>query len=306
VAKRDPNVGTLKRAAGTDRNAPANPPLPGGFRYGRDGRIEYKDKNGAWHWLCTPLEVVAATRDAENSNWGRLLRVCDRDGHWHTWAMPMAMTSGGADEVLKVLLSLGLESCPGGGKALPRLLVEAPTERRVRCVDRPGWHAGAFVLPERTIAGSIDEQLILQTRAIAPAQTSGSLEDWQLEVGAVCASSSRLTFALSAALAAPLLHIAGVENGGFHFRGPSSIGKTTMLKVAASLWGDPNGYASRTEGVSVSTRRGPGGAEVSLQSVCLCSTVAAGSACRSSMCRCRSWLVSMVRETNHDVPAAAS
>lgn len=37
------------------------------------------------------------------------------------------------------------------------------------------------------------------------------------------------------------------ESGGFHFVGPSSIGKSITLKVAASVWGNPglNGFAKR-------------------------------------------------------------
>jgi uncharacterized protein (DUF927 family) len=47
---------------------------------------------------------------------------------------------------------------------------------------------------------------------------------------------------LSAAFAGPLADVAGEESGGIHLRGGSSSGKTTALKVAASVWGDPNSY----------------------------------------------------------------
>jgi len=43
--------------------------------------------------------------------------------------------------------------------------------------------------------------------------------------------------AISAALAGPLLRLAGVEGGGVHFCGQSSKGKTTLLQIAASVWG---------------------------------------------------------------------
>ena len=46
-----------------------------------------------------------------------------------------------------------------------------------------------------------------------------------------------MILAISTAFAAPLLHLAGVESGGLHFRGASSIGKTTALSVAGSVWG---------------------------------------------------------------------
>ena len=46
-----------------------------------------------------------------------------------------------------------------------------------------------------------------------------------------------LTLAISAALAGPLLHLAGYEGGGVHSLGQSSTGKTTVLRLAASVWG---------------------------------------------------------------------
>ena len=53
-----------------------------------------------------------------------------------------------------------------------------------------------------------------------------------------------LRFSLSTALAGPLLWLGGFESGIFHLCGPSSIGKTTLLRVAASVWGSgaDNGY----------------------------------------------------------------
>jgi putative DNA primase/helicase len=43
---------------------------------------------------------------------------------------------------------------------------------------------------------------------------------------------------ISAAFVGPLLHLAGLESGGLHLFGTSSTGKTTLLKLAASVWGD--------------------------------------------------------------------
>lgn len=51
-----------------------------------------------------------------------------------------------------------------------------------------------------------------------------------------------MMFGLCVAFAGPLLEPAGEESGGFHARGASSSGKTTMLKVAASVWGNPSQY----------------------------------------------------------------
>jgi uncharacterized protein (DUF927 family) len=46
-----------------------------------------------------------------------------------------------------------------------------------------------------------------------------------------------LVFAISAAFAAALIYLSNDESGGFHFVGRSSLGKTTALRVAGSVWG---------------------------------------------------------------------
>ena len=48
-----------------------------------------------------------------------------------------------------------------------------------------------------------------------------------------------LTFAICAAFAGPLLEPTGLDGSGIHLRGQSSLGKTTALHVAASVWGSP-------------------------------------------------------------------
>ena len=64
---------------------------------------------------------------------------------------------------------------------------------------------------------------------------------------ALLIGNSRVTLAISAAFAAPLLRLLDIEGGGLHFRGSSSIGKTTVLHVAGSVWGGGgvNGYLRR-------------------------------------------------------------
>jgi putative DNA primase/helicase len=47
-------------------------------------------------------------------------------------------------------------------------------------------------------------------------------------------------FAISCAFAGPTLALSGAESGGFHFVGQSSSGKTTALRAAASVSGNPD------------------------------------------------------------------
>ncbi|MBK5937698.1 hypothetical protein CCR96_00060 [Halochromatium roseum] len=73
--------------------------------------------------------------------------------------------------------------------------------------------------------------------------TRGTTAEWRQHVGALCIGNSRLTFGVSVAFAAPLLHLIGAESGGFHLRGTStdasSSGKTTIQRAAGSVCGSP-------------------------------------------------------------------
>ena len=62
---------------------------------------------------------------------------------------------------------------------------------------------------------------------------------WRESVGALIAGNSRLMFAASCALAAPLLSVIGMESIGFHMWGRSGCGKTLALRVANSVAGGP-------------------------------------------------------------------
>ena len=191
-------------------------------------------------WVCSPLRVLALTRDSQGEEWGRLLEVVDSDGTPHQWAMPMTLLAGNGDTYRAQLLSMGLRLTPGiqGKNRLHMFLSLAAPEDRARCVNRIGWHGHRFVLPDAVYGHEQGERILLQGGAIdTPFRKSGTLREWQEQLGRYCVGNSRLTFAVSAALAAPLLHLTGAENGGFHLVGASSKGKTTLLQVAGSACG---------------------------------------------------------------------
>ncbi len=218
--------------------------IPEGFFLRPKGvyrRVEDKEGNAENVWTCSPLIVTALTRDEENQEWGRLLQVKDSDEKWHEWAMPMEMLAGSGEEYRKILFSLGLRLAPGkpARDALHLYLNLCKPGSRARCVKRTGWHGELFVLPDAVFGHSSGaERPVLQGQVAGNQyKCSGSLQSWQTSVGKYCISNPRLIFSASVALAGALLELAGAENSGFHFYGPSSIGKTTVLKVASSILG---------------------------------------------------------------------
>ncbi|MDO4724694.1 MAG: DUF927 domain-containing protein [Comamonadaceae bacterium] len=199
-------------------------------------------------WLCSRLDVVAGTRDAEGVGWGYLLTFADPLGGAKQWAMPSRMLSGDGGEYRATLLHMGLRIAPGAA-ARNRLTEYIQTRRPAEyatCTSRTGWHPTAdggmaFVLPDHTI-GDDAERIVFQSDNQME-NTFRSRKDvtaWRERIGAVCAGNSRLVFAVSCAFAGPLLRLVGMESGGFHLRGDSSSGKTTALRVAASVYGGQN------------------------------------------------------------------
>lgn len=207
-----------------------------------------KDKDGNSlppRWICSPLYVVAKTRDAQSGEWGRLLEWQDDDGITHQWAMPLSLLQGDSSDVRRELARLGLSISPirVARDLLTSYLQVFPVEARARCVDKLGWYEDIYVTAGQCIGQTTEKIVFQNTNAIEPALSiKGSVEEWRDSIGRLAAGNSRLVFAISTALAPTLAKLVGEDSGGFHFRGASSSGKSTALKVAASVWGNPQSY----------------------------------------------------------------
>ncbi|WP_164982754.1 DUF927 domain-containing protein [Leisingera sp. NJS204] len=125
---------------------------------------------------------------------------------------------------------------------------------------RLGWHGNSFALQQKNLRpdqSKTDLMIDMSVRQHFLAQ-SGKLEEWR-ELACYAESNSRACFAISAALAAPLLRLLDRQGGGFHLFGQSSRGKTTFLMLAGSVWGDGG-----TEGFVRNWRMTENGAEATL------------------------------------------
>lgn len=203
-----------------------------------------QDQDGratAPQWICSRLDVTATTRDEDGQGWGFLLTFNDPAGTLRTWAMPARMLAGDGGEYRAALLNMGLRIASGANarnRLTQYLQTRQPTDM-ARCVDRLGWHGRAYVLPRETLSLADGERIVYQADGLAenPFKQRGTIEQWRDKVSALCVGNDRLVFAVCCALAGALVRHAGVDSGGFHLRGGSSCGKTTALKVAASVWG---------------------------------------------------------------------
>ena len=231
-----------------ERAADAVAAMPRGFTMRADGVfwMPPDDAEASPLQVCGPLRVAAETNDGNGHAWGCLLEWSDADGKPHLWAMPSAMLAGDGTNIRARLLDGGLFVAPSR-KAREMLTIYLGRRRsaeRVRVVSRLGWHnlpsGRVFVLPDGAIGGAGGGRVMLQTErpdALPPLAQAGTLAEWQEAVARLAVGNSRLAFSLSIAFAAPLADLIGAEGGGFHLRGPSSVGKSTALQAAGSVWG---------------------------------------------------------------------
>ncbi|MDP1611712.1 MAG: DUF927 domain-containing protein [Sulfuritalea sp.] len=216
----------------------------------------YVDARGTWYvgvskdgeliaprWICRTLDVIAMVRDPSQKGWGKLVEFLDPDRQPHREVIHDAMLSGDGAELEKLLRGWGLQIAPKGRPLLLEYLMTQQPKARARTTARTGWHESGdgrvFVLPDRAIGKADEVWLFEDGAAAADYRERGTLDEWRQEVAALCLDNSRLTFAVCLAFAAPLLDLVGGESGGIHYSGESGDGKTTALRVAASVCGGP-------------------------------------------------------------------
>lgn len=197
-------------------------------------------------FVCSPIEIIAKTRDTSSGTWGRLLQWRDDDNIKHQWSMPLSLLQGDAREYRKELASQGLNITTNSKQRsyLDPYIQNYPVHKRALCVDRLGWHEAQYILPDGAIGGD-GKQLIVYQSAHAINSTiaqQGTLEQWRDELCKKLAEQSRFVFSIACAFAGQLLEPLGSDSGGFHLLGSSSMGKSLSLKVAAGVWGKPDSY----------------------------------------------------------------
>jgi uncharacterized protein (DUF927 family) len=200
-------------------------------------------------WIASPFEILGRCRDPDGRGWGKWIQWKDADGRPHTRHVAEADLQGDPAPLCAMLADNGLRINRSRQRDFVAYLSGANVHGRVTIVDRTGWHEIAgqavFVLPNDDVIGDRGaERVILVGSSAGSYSTRGSLADWQNGIGRLSTGQKLPVLAVSAALAGPLLYLAGQDGGGLNFYGPSSIGKTTLLRSAASVWGrgDTPGY----------------------------------------------------------------
>jgi putative DNA primase/helicase len=159
-------------------------------------------------------------------------------------------------DTTKLLLAKGLpipHLRPANCYALNFYLNNFKPEFKSVGIDMVGWQSNqsTYILPfvddSRNSYACLREgekqvTYILQQKGVITRslKRKGALKEWQRTVGAVIKGNHLHTFSVLAALTAPALKLLGEEGGFIHYVGSTSIGKSTILHVAKSVWGFEN------------------------------------------------------------------
>ncbi len=193
--------------------------------------------------VCDRLDIIARTRNKQGTNWGVLVSFKDLDGKLVEHNIPAKLfATEGSAEAVRGLLDLGLNAAPGTTprRNLIAYLQTESTDKRVTLVNKLGWFGDAFLLPGEVIGEPKEPLYFLDTGGASKIEQKGTLEQWREHISQYCIDNPRLLFSACTAFAAPLLELTGSETAGFHFYGPSSQGKTTLLRLASSIYGSPD------------------------------------------------------------------
>ncbi len=223
------------------------PILPYGYRVTKSGiqyltilKIDKETEVEEWTFMCSHLIVTVWTCDENDLNHGRILEYIDPKGIKKEYVMPMELLAGSGEELRKNLLSRGVclaSKVQARNKFLDYLSSSKPTAKAT-CVDKVGWFKKQYILPEK-VYGLATERVFLPSHSvIQKIEYSGTIEEWQQYIGRYIVGNPILYLSACAALAAPLLPLLGEENFAIHLSGSSSIGKTTAIRVARSIWGN--------------------------------------------------------------------
>lgn len=209
--------------------------------YFHDSTEEGRSKRSCDHWLCAPLEVVAMASDTGHS-YSKLLHFVDAEDQQREFLLPMQMLKGQAEDLKGAFLDMGLSLELKRFHLLRDFINKAKPKRRIKLAQKTGWaDEHSFLLPN-VVIGTADYVLANNPFGDADYSIAGTMQDWQQQVAAYAQDNVWLVVAIGSALAGPLLSKLELSNGGFHVYGDSSIGKSTISRVACSVWGAPDKF----------------------------------------------------------------
>lgn len=226
--------------------------LPEQYEVQRDGSLWWHGNEKHSPVAQSPI-LIQRYLDDRYTQEGRVDVCFERDGQWISLCVSRRAIGDTRAMIAELVAAGAPVTSNNAAKVVDWLEVLARTNsgriERISCVGRAGWHAvngeRVFVLDQPLHRNGRETTLALDTRgdrrklfsALAArgglAQHIAALKRaWDADLGAAAM--------IAGALASSLLEPLGAPNFAIHLPGDSSRGKTTMLKIAGSVFGDPH------------------------------------------------------------------
>lgn len=207
--------------------------------------------------IAGPFQILAGLKSADGQRRTRL-RWRDAGRAVQTADISLDGLLNPRSQELQALFRRDFPVRPGREVNFCDALRRLEFSRIIRSLDAPGWQdldGAAFYVTAAGKAIGASERIDLASPSAQPGEFTaiGTHEGWNEVQGALSRGNYRSMFFICAALAAPLLKLVGEPGGMIHVFGQTGDGKSSLLKLAGSVWGRGSahmrGWASTGNGL---------------------------------------------------------
>lgn len=192
-------------------------------------------------WLCSPLDVLSIGSDGKDRY---LILRWQPEGEDVPVVRAIPQADIGEREGWRTLKGGGVNVTTKSNlrATLADWMQRSGSGQLWRVAHATGWQCGAYIMPDGEIIGKPEYPVLFNGRSSAAAgyTMKGDTNSWRNSVARLAGGNYSMMTAMAAALAAPLIGLAGADGFGIHFYEQSSAGKTTTANVASSLYGNPD------------------------------------------------------------------
>lgn len=224
--------------------------MPASYEMSARGVFKLRNVNGQMERkrICSaPMFMVGRALDEQSGVASRQVVWLGPD-RWHSRIVPRSrcVTIRGLNELIDYDAPLNGDNLMQMSKFLAAFdTANAQQMHAVRNTGQMGWQAdGSFLVGHDHFGGSVNAPLLVsppEGMESMPTgwEASGTWEGW-LDAVRIVQDQPLAMIALAASIASPLLHIVNHPGFTIDFAGETTGGKTTCLRLAASVWGKPS------------------------------------------------------------------